>query len=179
MGNHALETALTATQKLNELTENSDYTGEGIFTVKAKCLTKYQKSLCKIILTKKMEKSLTTVESDIFETCKNRTILERIRPLELKLQPKIDKMIKIQDEDVLEENSGNEDEMEEEIESDIEDDVEGEKTIDSDKVKKYVPPKLNSVPYPGELEPETSDKKLEREEKAKKRALMSSQLEAL
>merc|ERR1712066_186937 len=70
--------------------------------------------------------------------------------------------------------------MDEEIESEIEeDDVEGEKTIGSDKVKKYVPPKLNSVPYPGELEPETSDKKLEREEKAKKRALMSSQLEAL
>jgi len=177
-----------------------------LFNVKAKCLAKYQKSLINILSAKVGKKSLATVEDAIFESCRQRTILERIRPLELKLQPKIDKMIKIQveggagkgggvnlkdledssDESGDEEDGekGKKDEMDEddeEIDSEIEDDGSGKEDggKKAEKPKKYVPPKLNSVPYPGEFEAETSDKKIAREEKARARALKSSQLEAL
>ena len=201
----ALSTVLTATDKLKELTKNyhdntgQEYSGEGLFMVKAKCLARYQKSLLKIISTKSKRESLAAVEDEVMNTCKQRTILERIRPLELKLQPKIDKMLKVQEDRKsggvnlkdLEDSSDENDEVEnksnenidsdEEIDSEIESDNEyGEKSTEkSEKLKKYVPPKLNSVPYPGEFEPESADKKLERQEAARKRALKSSQLEAL
>ena len=118
----------------------------------------YQKSLINIISAKVGKKSLATVEDAIFETCRQRTkhINEKGGGVNLKdLEDSSDESEDKEDD----EDSGEEkmDENDEEVISDIEVAIRRTRCT----------PKLNSVPYPGEYEAETNDKKTEREEKAR------------
>ena len=97
--NLALENA-AALQAQKSTSKNNRFPGEDILTVKLKNLVKYQLNLIKI---KKFQSqnpggSLEQIEDVVFDSTVNRTVLERIRGLEIKIQPKIDNYLKILEE---------------------------------------------------------------------------------
>ena len=97
--NLALENA-AALQAQKSTSKNDRFPGEDILTVKLKNLVKYQLNLIKI---KKFQSqnpggSLEQIEDVVFDSTVNRTVLERIRGLEIKIQPKIDNYLKILEE---------------------------------------------------------------------------------
>merc|ERR1712226_887177 len=92
----AVDKALELALDLKKTTAENSYNGEGIYHVKTRALAKYEQCLLQVALAKSQKKSLGSIEETIYQSAVQRTILERIRPLELKLQPMIDKMLKIQ-----------------------------------------------------------------------------------
>jgi len=185
-----LDTCLNKALGIVDSLRNLQHSGDALLNVKAKSLASYQSAILKIIKHKSEAQSLESIQDTVFETCRERVILERIRPLELKLQDKWSTLIKSKsskkndplalkpnlenigssddDDDVQPENKNDS-----EIESDSENSVSGEEI----KSKKYVPPKITPMPYPGEKE--SADAVKEHAQKARKRALESSQIREL
>jgi len=179
-----------------------DNPGEKLISVKVNSLASYQSAVLKILKQKSEQKSLADIESTIFETCQHRTILERIRPLELKLQNKWTTLLKSnknrtksandpmsfgpnlddinssdEEKDIVSRNPENsiDDSEIESSDSDVE-----KSNLEKSKSKKYVPPKINPMPYPGDKESSVNaSKKQDQLEKARKRALESSQIREL
>jgi len=171
--------------------KNLEHSGEALLNVKAQALTSYQSAVLEIISHKSQAKSLESIQDTVFKTCKERIILERIRPLELKLQDKWSTLMKSKSSlknDPLAlkpnlDNIGSSDEEDGnptevlENDSEIESDSEKSENDEQTKSKKYVPPKITPMPYPGEKE--SSEAVKERTQKARKRALESSQIREL
>lgn len=197
--NDSLDEALLKADKLNDLQHSP---GEDILSVKIKALTKYQSQLLKIkkFQATNRDKSLKEIEDEIFESTVQRTILERIRPLELKIQPKIDVMIKTIKEGGISKNdpinlkpnllndldsdqqSGSDDDnnSNNDKSSDIEDDIKDDQISSEENEPKsskqiYKPPQIRAVHYPGDKS-EKSEIKLQ---KSKERALQSSLIKEL
>jgi len=168
--------------------EQEKYPGEPLFDVKMQALTKYQIELMNVVLAKAEGRSLTEIEDNIYESCVQRTVLERIRPLELKVQDNVDKMIKIYEDGG--QSSGNlalrpnlddfgSSEESEEGGDDSGDDEGAEGGAEAKPVGVYKPRKEISMPYPGDDEPTTSTKEQELLEKKRKRDLKSSHVRDL
>merc|ERR1711879_385548 len=154
--NQALDKAIKLATDLQtcKSDSNNKYHGEPILDAKLKTFAAYQKTLVEINNHKASGKSLVEIEDLIYDTTVKRTILERIRPLEMKVQPRIDKLIKTYEEGGSLSKSdprnfrpnllGDSDDSEEDDSADGEDENQTETAEKSDKI--YRPPKLVSVP---------------------------------
>ncbi|XP_040272823.1 neuroguidin [Bufo bufo] len=181
-------TAVTAhVQNLTEKIRNGVYPTEkglSFLELKDQLLMLYMQDLAHIILEKVSGKSLTENPA-IMRLVENRTVLEKMRPIEQKLKYQIDKLVRAAMTGSLAENDPlrfrpNPQNLLSKLESDKEDsgsdkDESGVGKKSRSQTRKYIPPKLAPVHY-DDTEEEKERRILER---AKKRALSSSVIREL
>ncbi|XP_070536270.1 neuroguidin-like isoform X2 [Ptychodera flava] len=148
--------------------------GLGFLEVKYHLLLSYLMNLTYTILRKTEGRSIKG-DASIDRLVEIRTVLEKMRPIDHKLQYQIDKLIKTAATGHVMENDPlrfqpNPDLLVSKLGDEKEDDEEEEDT--KDKPKKYVPPKLVAMPYDDDIP--ASDKQQKTIDRARKRALNSS-----
>ncbi|CAD6196325.1 unnamed protein product [Caenorhabditis auriculariae] len=165
--------AVTAVKSLVENLKNSkgDKNGVSLLTVKNYEMMAYMGELV-LLMSKMMDGDSIAEDESVRRALKHRVILEKIRPVEDKMKPQIEKLLNLKADESGKDKlrflffSVNDDSGEE---SDHK-----EKTEDGEKSKKYVPPKIRAMHY--EDEEERPNKMIE---KAKRRALQSSLIREL
>ncbi|XP_050539913.1 neuroguidin [Daktulosphaira vitifoliae] len=177
---------LLAKEPINKIIEKEQNILEGIslLDVKYHTLLSYLQDLTHVILNKCQFKSIQDIAS-IDRLVEQRTILERIRPLEFKIKYQIDKLVKTALSGNFDPNDpsrfrasinglGDVDDVE------YDESNEDDNNLTSSKKSKggvYVAPKVTAVPYDGD---ESRTVKKQKEfERAKKRALQSSVMQEL
>merc|ERR1711981_40471 len=181
----SLDKAIEAAEQLAvEKSVGEKYYGEPIYDCKIKTFAGYQRDLVKVVEAKSKGVSLTFIDDTIYDSCVKRTILERIRPLELKVQPRIDKLLKTMEEGGLDKSDplNFKPNLADFSDSDSSDNDENDPDPENPTDPKsgiYKPPKLVSVPYPEENEPYNKAEQDAKEKKARQRALKSSQIKEL
>lgn len=172
-------------QRLTKKVENGELnTAKGVsfLEVKHQLLIDYVLNLTHLMHTKVSGREKIEGSPDIWRMIENRTVLEKMRPIEHKLKYQIDKLVQTATTGALDQNDplsfkpnpqGLVSKIEESSESTSDDD--DDKT--ESKAKKYVPPKLRAMHYDGDLT--QKDKQNLKLEKAKKRALSSSIMQDL
>ncbi|CAB3407283.1 unnamed protein product [Caenorhabditis bovis] len=169
------ESSSSAVEAMERLLGNlketkNDKEGLSLLKVKNYEMVAYLSELT-VLMSKMMKGDSIIGESALKRALKHRVILEKMRPIEDKMKPQIEKLlskkkdgskgalrVRLENMDV---NDDDEDEEEEE--------EDGEKKAVGKEPKKYVAPKIRAVHY--DEEDEAPDKKLE---KAKRRAMQSS-----
>ncbi|NP_001155815.1 neuroguidin [Acyrthosiphon pisum] len=179
---------LEAKESTNKII-NKEYNinGNGISLLDIKChtLLSYINNLTHIILKKCKFQSIKN-DPSIERLVEQRTVLERIRPLEFKMKYQIDKLVKTALSGSIDPNDpdrfratidglADAEDDEENVESDNDED--GDKRSKKVKDGVYVAPKVTAVPYDGDESRAVKKQKLL--ERAKKRALQSSVMQEL
>lgn len=179
---------LEAKESINKIVNQDHNTSKGISLLDLKChtLISYLGDLTNVILKKCQFQSIKN-DLSIERLVEQRTILERIRPLEFKIKYQIDKLVKTAVSGSVDPNDPDrfratidgladaEDDLEEDQNSD--DDGAGPNSSKKTKEGIYVAPKVTAVPYDGDESRAVKKQKVL--ERAKKRALQSSVMEEL
>jgi len=178
---------LEAKESINKIANKEYNTSKGISLLDIKChtLMSYLGDLAHVILKKSKFESIKD-DASIERLVEQRTVLERIRPLEFKIKYQIDKLVKTALSGFVDPNDpdrfratidglADADDNEEDEQSDA-DEAEG-RSLKKTKDVVYVVPKVTAVPYDGD---ESRAVKRQKEyERAKKRALQSSVMQEL
>lgn len=178
---------LDAKESIKKMVNQEYKTSKGISLLDVKChtLIGYLVDLTNVILNKCQFQSIQD-DPSIERLVEERTVLERIRPLEFKIKYQIDKFIKTALSGSVDPNDPDRFRATIDGLADVEDHEEDENSdVDesglhrSKKVKNgvYVGPKVTSVPYDGDESRIVRRQKLL--ERAKKRALQSSVIQEL
>lgn len=178
---------LEAKESLNKIASQVCKTPKGISLLDLKChtLMSYLGDLTHVILKKCQFQSIKN-DPSIERLVEQRTVLERIRPLEFKMKYQIDKLVKTALSGSVDPNDPDRFRATIEGLADVED-QEGDENSDVDETSQhgskkakdgvYVAPKVTAVPYDGD---ESRVVKRQKElERAKKRALQSSVMQEL
>ncbi|VVC43771.1 Sas10/Utp3/C1D [Cinara cedri] len=187
--NEINSSVLEANESIIRIVNQEYKTSKGISLLEVKChtLISYLSDLTHIILKKCQFQSIKD-DPSIERLVEQRTVLERIRPLEFKIKYQIDKLVKTALSGSVDPNDpdrfratiegladADADDCEEDNESDIDKAVSHSKKKSKDGI--YVAPKVTAVPYDGD---ESRAVKRQKElERAKKRALQSSVMQEL
>lgn len=178
---------LEAKESTNKIIKKEFDASKGISLLDVKChtLLSYINNLTYIILKKCKFQSIKN-DPSIERLVEQRTVLERIRPLEFKMKYQIDKLVKTALSGSVDPNDPDRFRATIDGLADAEDNIEDEE-FDNDeasnhKSKKikdgvYVAPKVTAVPYDGDESRAVKKQKLL--ERAKKRALQSSVMQEL
>ncbi|KAL5243571.1 hypothetical protein ACI65C_010981 [Semiaphis heraclei] len=178
---------LEAKESTNKII-NKDYNfsnGISLLDIKCHTLLSYINNLTHIILQKCKFQSIKN-DPSIERLVEQRTVLERIRPLEFKIKYQIDKLVKTALSGSVDPNDpdrfratidglADAEDHNEDVESD--NDEAGRHTSKKVKDGVYVAPKVTAVPYDGDESRAVKKQKLL--ERAKKRALQSSVMQEL
>lgn len=172
---------LRANEQSHSSSEFKSAKGISLLELKSQTMLSYLVNLSYIILKKCTGQKL---EDDpvVFRMCELRTVLEKIRPIELKLKYQIDKLLRSASGQIGENDPlkfrANPDNL---ITDDRVSDADSGEEVNEERKDKisdvYVPPKLAPMHYDGDLT--EKDRQLMRIEKAKKRALSSSIIQEL
>lgn len=178
---------LEAKESTNKIINQEYNTSKGISLLDVKChtLMNYLSDLAHVIL-KKCEFQSIKDNQSIVRLVENRTVLERIRPLEFKIKYQIDKLVMTALSGSIDPNDPNRfratidgladaDDYEEDKQSG--DDEGGLHVSKKTKNEVYVAPKVTAVPYDGDESRAVKKQKVL--ERAKKRALQSSVIQEL
>lgn len=185
--NEMNSSVLEAKESIDKIANQGYNSSKGISLLDLKChtLMSYLCDLTHVILKKCQFQSIKNIQS-IERLVEQRTVLERIRPLEFKIKYQIDKLVKTALSGAVDPNDperfratidGLADTEDHEKDKDSEE--EETNTTSSKKTKDgvYVAPKVTAVPYDGD---ESRVVKRQKElERAKKRALQSSVMQEL
>lgn len=178
---------LEAKESFNKISNQEYKLSKGISLLDIKChtLLSYLSDLTHIILKKCQFQSIKN-DPSIERLVEERTVLERIRPLEFKIKYQIDKLVKTALSGAVDPNDperfratidGLADAEDNEKEEDSEEDKINTPSSKKTKDGVYVAPKVTAVPYDGD---ESRVVKRQKElERAKKRALQSSVMQEL
>jgi len=177
---------LEAKESTNKII-NKDYNfsnGISLLDIKCHTLLSYINNLTHIILKKCKLQSIKN-DPSIERLVEQRTVLERIRPLEFKIKYQIDKLVKTALSGSVDPNDPDrfratiDGLADAEDHEDVESDNDEASRHTSKKVKDgvYVAPKVTAVPYDGDESRTVKKQKLL--ERAKKRALQSSVMQEL
>lgn len=178
---------LEAKESTNKIIKKEFDASKGISILDVKChtLLSYINNLTFIILKKCKFQSIKN-DPSIERLVEQRTVLERIRPLEFKMKYQIDKLVKTALSGSVDPNDPDRFRATIDGLADAEDHVEDEESDNdeasnhiSKKIKDgvYVAPKVTAVPYDGDESRAVKKQKLL--ERAKKRALQSSVMQEL
>eukprot|EP00057_Strongylocentrotus_purpuratus_P010892 XP_011665366.1 PREDICTED: neuroguidin isoform X1 [Strongylocentrotus purpuratus] len=169
-------------QKKVEGGETSTAKGVSFLEVKHHLLLSYVMDLTYIMLQKVKGQSING-DPAVLRLAENRTVLEKMRPIDQKLTYQIDKLIKTATTGVPAANDPlrfkpNPDGLVSKLQDEQgEDNSDEDEEVKVEKPKKYVPPKVAAMFYDGD---DTLKEKKERQlEKAKKRALSSQMIREL
>lgn len=175
---------LEAQESVNKIANQEYHTSKGISLLELKChtLISYLSDLTNVILKKCQFQSIKD-DLSIERLVEQRTVLERIRPLEFKMKYQIDKLVKTALSGSVDPNDPDRycatidglADADDEDESDV--DKVGSHSSKKAKDGIYVAPKVTAVLYDGD---ESRTVKRQKElERAKKRALQSSVMQEL
>lgn len=178
---------LEAKESTNKIIKKEFDASKGISLLDVKChtLLSYINNLTYIILKKCKFQSIKN-DPSIERLVEQRTVLERIRPLEFKMKYQIDKLVKTALSGSVDPNDPDRFRATIDGLADAEDHIEDEESDNdeasnqkSKKIKDgvYVAPKVTAVPYDGDESRAVKKQKLL--ERAKKRALQSSVMQEL
>lgn len=179
---------MDARESIKKIAAQEHETSKGISLLDVKChtLMSYLMDLTNIILKKCQLQSIRDGES-VERLVEQRTVLERIRPLEFKIKYQIDKLVKTALSGAVDPNDpdrfratidglADADDHGEDEASDA-DDEDGPKKPNKAKDGVYVAPKVTAVPYDGDESRVVKRQKVL--DRAKKRALQSSVMQEL
>lgn len=185
--NEINSSVMEAKESINKIANKEHNASKGISLLDVKChtLMSYLGDLAHVILKKCKFESIKDIPS-IEHLVEQRTVLERIRPLEFKIKYQIDKLVKTALSGSVDPNdpdrfratidglTGADD-----VEEDEESDADQMDRRNSKKAKDgvYVAPKVTAVSYDGDES--RAVKKQKELERAKKRALQSSVMQEL
>uniref|UniRef100_A0A914PH69 Neuroguidin n=1 Tax=Panagrolaimus davidi TaxID=227884 RepID=A0A914PH69_9BILA len=166
----------TSSESLAEIKKFKDFVKEtslkakdgiSFFDVKNHEMLSYLTDLSYLMAKMSVGESIEN-DSSIDRLIKLRVILEKMKPIESKLRPQVDRLIGAKSAktgEVLSRARPDQFIVDDNEDGETEDDDEEEK-----KPKKYVPPKIHAVQYEGDEQ----EKEIKRLDRAKKRAIQSS-----